>query len=129
MSGFGLLVAVATVLTFGLGAAYYAVLGRQLAALSPAAAAGAAPSPVTLVVEVFRGLVLATVVVALASATGIASAPAGLALGFGLWVGFPLVLWVGAVVHEKTPWRLAALHAGDWLVKLIALGVLVGLWP
>ena len=49
----------------------------------------------------------------------------GLLLGLALWIGFPLVLWVGAIVHEKTPVRLAAIHAGDWLVKLPAVGVLV----
>ena len=27
----------------------------------------------------------------------------GLVLGLALWVGFPLVLWVGAMLHEKTP--------------------------
>ena len=47
--------------------------------------------------------------------------------GLALWVGFPLVLWTGAVVHEDTPVRLAALHGGDWLLKLLALGLLAGL--
>jgi hypothetical protein len=42
-----------------------------------------------------------------------------------LWVGFPLVLWVGAVVHERTPLKLAAIHGGDWLIKLLAIGVIV----
>ncbi|GIH28882.1 hypothetical protein Aph01nite_71920 [Acrocarpospora phusangensis] len=53
---------------------------------------------------------------------------AGLALGLVLWLGFPAVLWIGAIVHEKSPWRLAAIHAGDWLVKLPALGVIIGVW-
>jgi hypothetical protein len=45
-----------------------------------------------------------------------------------LWVGFPLVLWVGAVVHEDTPVRLAAIHEGDWLVKLLVITLLIGIW-
>ena len=27
----------------------------------------------------------------------------------------------GSVVHEKVPWRLAAIHSGDWLVKLLLI--------
>ena len=50
----------------------------------------------------------------------------GLALGAALFAGFPLVLWVGAIVHEGTPVRQAVLHGGDWLLKLLALGVIVG---
>jgi hypothetical protein len=26
------------------------------------------------------------------------------------------------------PWRLAAIHAGDWLIKLVAVTLIVGLW-
>jgi hypothetical protein len=34
----------------------------------------------------------------------------------------------GSVFHENVPWRLAALHAGDWLVKLLVIAVIVGVW-
>jgi hypothetical protein len=49
----------------------------------------------------------------------------GLLLGLALWIGFPLVLWTGALIHENTPWRLAAIHAGDWLVKLLVVAMIV----
>jgi hypothetical protein len=26
------------------------------------------------------------------------------------------------------PWKLAAIHAGDWLVKLVVVTVIVSLW-
>jgi Protein of unknown function (DUF1761) len=52
----------------------------------------------------------------------------GLLLALALWIGFPLVLWTGALIHENTPIRLAAVHAGDWLVKLLAVAVLVSVW-
>ncbi len=52
----------------------------------------------------------------------------GLALGLALWIGFPLVLWTGAIVHENTPWRLAAIHAGDWHAKLLAVAAIVSVW-
>jgi hypothetical protein len=38
------------------------------------------------------------------------------------------VLWTGVMMWENTPWRLAALHAGDWLVKLLVVSVIVSVW-
>jgi hypothetical protein len=61
----------------------------------------------------------------IAVATVAAFLSGGALLGLVLWVGFPLVLWTGAVIHEATPVRLAALHAGDWLLKLLLIGVVV----
>ena len=46
-------------------------------------------------------------------------------LAVEIQVGFPFVLWTGAVIHENTPISLAALHAGDWWVKLLLIGVIV----
>ncbi|WP_214405574.1 DUF1761 family protein [Pseudonocardia lacus] len=121
-------VLVAAALTFVVGAVYYAVLGGRLAA---ARGAGPAPAPMrwwTMPAEVVRSLVLAVAVLGLAAAVGVDDAGAGLVLGLVLFAGFPLVLWSGAVVHEGTPPAPAALHAGDWLVKLLALGLLAGVW-
>jgi hypothetical protein len=49
-------------------------------------------------------------------------------LGALLWIGFPLILLTGSVIHERVPWRLAAIHAGDWMVKLVLISVIVGGW-
>lgn len=49
-----------------------------------------------------------------------------LLLALALWVGFPAVLLAGSVFHERVP---VALHAGDWLVKLLLITGIVGLWP
>ena len=111
-------VLVATVAAFVLGGAYYAVLGDQLPA-------GGDMAPWQLAVELLRCLVLCAVVAGLAGEGGVDDVAGGLLLGLALWVGFPLVLWVGAIVHEKTPVSLAATHAGDWLVKLLVVGMLV----
>lgn len=46
-----------------------------------------------------------------------------------LWVGFPVVLLTGSMLHEGVPWQLAALHGGDWLIKLVVIAVILGLWP
>lgn len=111
-------VLVATAAAFLLGGAYYAVLGDQLPGAREMA-------PWQFAVELLRCLVLCAVVAGLAGEGGVDDVVGGVLLGLALWVGFPFVLWVGAVIHEKTPVRLAAIHAGDWLVKLPAVGVLV----
>lgn len=114
-------VLIGTVLAFVLGGGYYAVLADRL------------PRPVeavprwTYLVELLRCMVLATVVIGLATVSDVDSWWAGLLLGLVLWVAFPLVLWTGAVLHERTPVATAVLHGGDWLVKLLALGLLAGL--
>jgi Protein of unknown function (DUF1761) len=123
-----LAVLAATVAAFVLGAAYYAALGEQLAAVSEAAAAAEQPPPWEIAIELLRCLVLAAVVAGLASQGEIDEWSGGLLLGLALWIGFPLVLWTGALIHENAPVRLAAIHAGDWLAKLLAVAVIVSVW-
>ncbi len=112
------------VLAFVLGGAWYAVLGAPAAASD--ARDASRPGGLTALVEVVRCLVLAGVVTALAVLTGADTWWQGLLLGALLFVGFPLVLWTGAMWHERTPLRTALVHGGDWLVKLLAVGALVG---
>jgi len=123
-----LAVLVAAIAAFMSGAAYYAVLGGQLARVSDAAPEGGQMPPWKRAVELLRCLILAAVVAGLAARGEIDQWTGGLALGFALWIGFPLVLWVGAMIHEDTPWRLAAIHAGDWLVKLVLVAAIVSAW-
>ena len=119
----------ATIIAFVLSGTYYAVLGSQLAAVS-AAAGTPRPSPVVQAgAELARSLVLVTVVAGLVAQTGTDTWRGGLWLGLALWVGFPVVLWAGAMLHERTPWRLAAIHAGDWLLKLLVVATVVSVWP
>ena len=123
-----LAVLAAAVAAFAIGGTYYSVFSEQLAAASDVAAAGEQPPRWVLAAELGRCLALALVVAGLASQGEIDELAGGMALGLALWIGLPLVLWTGAVIHENTPWRLAAIHAGDWLLKLLAVGVLVSVW-
>jgi hypothetical protein len=79
-------------------------------------------------IEVAKGLVIALVVAWLATIGDLAGWTDGLVLGLGLWVAFPVMLLIGSVVHENVAWRLAALHAGDWLVKLLLIAIIVAAW-
>ena len=123
---------------FIIGATYYAAMATRLtqarAKSAPDLTASnisvpeGPPKASTMVIESLRCLVLAGVVAGLAAGAGVDTWPGGLALGAALWIGFPFILWTGAVVHEKTPIQLAAIHAGDWLAKLLAIGVIVSVW-
>ena len=125
-----LAVATAPAGAVGLSAAGDVARAEQRAAGRPPAAAAAGDSvpPWTIAPELLRTLVAVTVVAGLAANTGTDDWRGGLWLGLALWVGFPLVLWAGAMLHERASWRLAAIHAGDWLVKLLVVSVIVSVW-
>lgn len=123
-----LAVVVAAIAMFVVSTGYYVVFGKQMAALHPAYAGDTRPKPWQIAVELVRNLVLALVIALLADAIGIRGWDGALQVALLLWVGFPLVLWSGAVMWEKVPLRLAAIHAGDWLLKLLLATVVIGLW-
>jgi len=107
---------------------YYTILHDPLAAARTDSSMSEAP-PWTYAVEFVRTIVIAAVVAGVASISDIESWLSGITLGLALWVGFPLMLWVGAVLHERTSPRLAVIHPGDWLFKLAIIGVIVGALP
>ncbi|MGC5012912.1 DUF1761 domain-containing protein [Streptosporangium sp. DT93] len=123
-----LAVAVATVTAFLLSAVWYMAFGARLARLSDAYASAERPPAWTAVAELGRGALVATVLAWLAGEVGVDGWPRALGLACVLWVGFPVVLLAGSVLHERVPWRLAAVHAGDWLLKLAVIAVIVGTW-
>jgi hypothetical protein len=49
-------------------------------------------------------------------------------LGILVWF-FPAMILLGSVVHEGVPLMLAAIHAGDWLAKLLLMSVILVVWP
>ena len=120
-------VLVSAAVVFVLASVYYAVLAKVWQQASPAAA-DVAPAAWKPPVEFVRSLVLAFVIAYLAHEMGIDTWARGAVFGLVLWVGFPAMLWSGAMLWENTSWRLAALHAGDWLIKLLVIGVIVGVW-
>ena len=117
---------------------YYAALGGQLVAArgnagasaggTDTAAADDRPAAWIPLFELVKHLLLAAVVAGLVVAIGLDTWLEALVLGLALWVGFPVVLLAGSVVHEKVPWRLAAIHAGDWFAKLLIVALIVAVW-
>lgn len=125
-----LAVLVATVTAFVVSSAWYMAFAGVWARLSTAGAAvaGERPAPWKMGVEFLRTLVVVGVFAGLAAAIGADGVAGVLGLALVAWLGFPLIILSGSVLHENTPVRLALLHAGDWLVKLLAIAVVIGLW-
>jgi hypothetical protein len=122
-------VLVAAVVAFVASAAWYIAFSKQRATLSPAAAASAGrPQPTQILLELARNLVLAFVLAYLVRQINVTTATRAASLGLLLWIGFPFILLSGSVIYENVPWRLAAIHAGDWLIKLLLIPVIIGLW-
>jgi Protein of unknown function (DUF1761) len=121
-------VATATVAAFVVSSLWYGAFGRRLARLSDAYAGTERMPGWVIPVEVGRSAVVATATGGLSSLIGIDGLIGALTLGLALWAAFPLTILIGSVVHERVDWRLAAIHAGDWLVKLLVIAIIVGVW-
>jgi hypothetical protein len=124
-----LAVVVSAVVVFIVSAVYYVALSGRLSRLSDAYAnTDARPGATTLVVELLRNLVVATVVASLVALIGVSDIGGAILAGLALWIAFPVVILVGSVFHERVPAALAAIHIGDWLLKLLIISVIVTLW-
>jgi len=122
-------IVVAAVAVFVFAAAYYIAFSRQRARLSPAAAAaGSRPKASLMALELVKSLVVALVVAGLVSLLGITEWTGAVKLALALWVAFPVVLLIGSVTQENVPWKLGAIHAGDWLAKLLIISITVTIW-
>jgi hypothetical protein len=51
-----------------------------------------------------------------------------LVLGGGLWLAFHAVMMAGAALFSGMPWTVAAIHAGDWLMKLLLMSLALSAW-
>ncbi|MFI7539075.1 DUF1761 domain-containing protein [Streptosporangium sp. NPDC049376] len=120
----------ASIVAFVLSSTYYALLTptekRLLGERAPDR--GDRPPPLKILLELARGLVVAAVIAGLARYAGLTDVWSAVVLGLVLWAGFPAVLLTGSMMWERTPAVTAALHAGDWLVKVLVISAIVGAW-
>ncbi len=124
-----LAIVVAAVAVFVVSTVYYIGFTDRLKRLSAAYAdADARPPAWRLAIELVRSLVVGAVVAGLAALIGTTDLAGALLLALALWIGFPVVLLTGSVIWERVPPMLAAIHAGDWLLKLLVIAVIVTLW-
>jgi hypothetical protein len=126
-----LAVIVAAVVAFVASSLYYSVFGKALAALLPAGSVATDMRKVPAwkkAIEFVRGLVVSLVVAFFVERFGVADWEAALRLAFLVWVGFPFMILTGAVLWDNRPWKFAAIHSGDWLMKLVLMAVILGVW-
>jgi len=123
---------VSALAAFALSFVWYSAFAEPMLRLHPGRpdtpAAMMRPAAWKMLVEVGRNLILASVLARLARGLAVSTWTAAAGLAVLLWVGFPFVLWTGAILWENVPLELAAIHAGDWLLKLLAITVIVGVW-
>ena len=126
---FIVLAAVAVVAFFASSLWYSPLLfGRRFVEFS-GVNANAQPNALRALCELLRTFVLALVIARIVLPLNIADWKTAMGLGLWLWVGFPVVLLTGSMLWQNVPWQLAAIHSGDWLIKLILIPVTVALWP
>jgi hypothetical protein len=115
-------VVIATVAAFVVSAAYYGIAPAPMPSEPvPQRAMGA-----LVLVELLRNLAVAALIGGLLAAANWSGLVAGLLVGSSLSI-LPVVLLAGSVFHEGVLPRRAAVHALDWLIKLAAMGAILGL--
>jgi hypothetical protein len=121
---------VAAVAAFVMSSLYYSplLLGNVWRTADPVAAAGMTPSIGKILGEIARTFVITFVLARLIALMGGDDWKSAVRLALWLWFGFSAMMWIGAIMWEKTPWQVAAIHSGDWLVKTLLIAVMLGLW-
>jgi hypothetical protein len=125
-----LAVVVAAVAAFVVSSVWYVIFGNvwmELRGIDPATAADMGTPAWKMVFVVVQSLVVAFMLAYFVAHLGIVDWKGAVRLGALLWV-FPAMILLGSVVHENVPLMLAAIHAGDWLVKLLLMTVILGVW-
>jgi hypothetical protein len=120
---------VASVAAFIASSIWYVAFNEQRQRLLGTAPEAARRRPGwKVVVELARNVVIAAGVAVLLAMLGVAQATGALTLAAALWVAFPVMILLGSVMWENAPPPLAAIHSGDWLIKLILMSLVLTLW-
>jgi hypothetical protein len=125
-----LAIVVAGTVAFVGSSVWYVVFGKELAKVSPVFAELQAQTPSAWrMLAVFAGsLVLSFVVAFVVGLKQDITWKGAVGIGSLLWLGLSAVQWVSSMVWEKVPLTMAAIHAGDWLMKLVVISAIVGAW-
>jgi hypothetical protein len=126
-----LAVLAAAVAAFVVSSVWYTIFGNawmELRGINPATAANMRMPAWTMLFVIVQSLVVAFMLAYFIGHLGIIDLEGAVRLGALVWV-FPAMILLGSVVHENVPLSLAAIHAGDWLVKLLLMALILGVWP
>jgi hypothetical protein len=125
-----LAVAAAIVAAFAISSTWYSVFGTrmlELRGIDPTQGQDSLPGW-KIAVELVRSAIVALVIAVGASLLDLSGVADALLAGVVVWIAFPVVLLLGSVIWEDVPMRLAAIHSGDWLFKVLAVTTIVTLW-
>jgi hypothetical protein len=121
-----------SVAAFLIASIYYGVvfadLWRQVRRLNPSSVGEVTPSRVQPLIEFGVTVVIASAIAYLVARLGITHWKRALRLAALLWIAFPGMLWLGAMMWENTPWQFAALLGGDWLIKCVLFTLMPSVW-
>lgn len=123
-----LAVIVAAVAAFVTSTVWYIVFGKERMKLLGLKEAVERPGPLKILSEIVRNLVLGSVLAYFIVHLGVTGWMGAVQFGLLVWIGFPAILLSGSVMWDRVPVKLAAIHAGDWLVKLLLIAVILGMW-
>lgn len=118
----------AVLAAFVASSAWYTVFGgamMEIRGVDSSTATSTGSVAGTMLFVVVQSLVVASMIAYFVSRLGIVSWKGVVRLSALVWI-FPASILVGSVVHENVPPMLAAIHAGDWLVKLLLMAVILG---
>jgi hypothetical protein len=125
-----LAIAVATIAAFGFSSVWYAVFGKarmKLLGNESATADVRKVSTAQILFEVIRSFIVVLVISHLLELAGINGWRD--ATHLGLWLAvFPIMILLGATLWDKRPWKLSAIHGGDWLFKILLVAAILGAW-
>lgn len=98
------------------------LFAQRLLELRPVTDPLAQPSMLgTVLVELICNSILSGSLLYLRRRVPVATWQQGVRLALVLWFGFPVILLTGSVFYERVPVGLAAIHGGEWLLKLVVL--------
>lgn len=120
-------VVAAAVAAFVASSVWYTVFGNAMMELRGIDPADMATPAWTMLFVIVQSLVVAFMLAYFVVHLGIVDWRGAVRLGALVWV-FPAMILLGSVVHENVPLMLAAIHAGDWLVKLLLMAIILGVW-
>jgi hypothetical protein len=124
-------VLVTAVAAFAASSVYYVIFGKALTALLPADTVAVDMRKVPSwkkAAEFVRGLITTFVVACLVAKFGVVEWQGALRLAVLVWFGFPFMILAGSILWDNRPWKFAAIHSGDWLMKLVLMAVILGVW-
>jgi hypothetical protein len=120
-------VVVSALAAFVLSSVYYSVVTPlERRRLGDRALDRGRPAPWKVAAELMRTIVVAGAFAWVADRAGLLDLPGALLLAVVLWIGIPVALLTGSVAWEKVPPVTAAIHAGDWLLKLLLISAVLG---